>query len=293
MTFGNRAGKHRNPPRTEHDISRNRIGTFWDSSRPGTTTDGPGVAAGTGQAGFLTAVSWVLAIALLVGAMFAMLAQTTTQGYAPPASAYLLVFFPALLVAIFTVSVVFSAYRKTRLGPRFWWALFPALFAVAVAAVMGIQAVGARLRQRGAAPAASVSAGHLNPVKRAAGDPVSSLEFRLEAPSPSPPEAIRMTGARSEEIALLKEPVVRNSDITTVAVEEAGSSFRVALHLTPEAGTRMRAATRAFPGRRMAILLDGKVVAAPVIRGTIGEDAMIDARFSRDEAYRIARAIAP
>jgi hypothetical protein len=258
--------------------------------------DAPGVIAGTDQAGFLTALSWILAIALLVWAMFVMLAQTTTQGYAPTASAYLLVFVPALVVAIFTDLVVFWSYRKTRLGPRFWWALPPAIFAVTVAAVMGIQAVGARLRQRGGspgAPATAVSAGHLNPVKRASGDPVSSLEFRLEAPSPPPPEAVRMSGARGEEIALLKEPVVRNSDIAAVGVEEAGSSFRVALHLTPEAGTRMRAATRGFPGRRMAILIDGKIVAAPVIRGTIGEDAVIDGGFSRDEAYRIARAIAP
>ena len=43
----------------------------------------------------------------------------------------------------------------------------------------------------------------------------------------------------------------------------------------------------------MAVLIDGKIVAAPVIRGTIAEDAVIDAGFSRDEAYRIARAIAP
>ena len=102
-----------------------------------------------------------------------------------------------------------------------------------------------------------------------------------------------MTGARGEEIAVLREPVVRNSDIATVGVEEAGSSFRVSLHLTSDAGTRMRAATRDFPGRRMAVLIDGKIVAAPVIRGTIGQDAVIDAEFSRDEAYRIARAIAP
>lgn len=228
--------------------------------------------------------------------MFVMFAQTTTQGYAPPASAYLLVFVPALLAAIFTASVVFSAYRKTRLGPRFWWALFPAIFAVTVAAVMGIQAAGARLRQRGesrAVPAAPFSAGRLNPVKRSPGDPVSSLEFRLEAPSPAPPEAIRRTGPGGEEIALLKEPVVRNGDIATVAVEETAGSFRVALHLTPEGGTRMRAATRNFAGRRMAILIDGKMVAAPVIRSAVGEDAMIDAGFSRDEAYRIARALSP
>ena len=244
----------------------------------------------------MTVLSWVLAIALLVWAMFVMLAQTTTQGYAPTASAYLLVFLPALLVAIFTALVVFSAYRKTRQGPRVWWALPPALLAVTIAAVTGIQAVGARFRQRNAAPAAPsvpTVAGHLNPLTRAPGDPVASLEFRLEAPSPSPPEAIRMTGPRGKELALLKEPVVRNSDIATVAVEEAGGSFRVALHLTPEAGTRMRAATREFLGRRMAVLIDGKIVAAPVIQGTIGEDVVIDAGFRRDEAFRIARAIAP
>jgi|GEM_PF-4630073 len=43
----------------------------------------------------------------------------------------------------------------------------------------------------------------------------------------------------------------------------------------------------------MAVLLDGRVVLAPVIRFAVGQTAVIDAGFSREEAYRVARAIAP
>lgn len=64
-----------------------------------------------------------------------------------------------------------------------------------------------------------------------------------------------------------EEPVARNSDIATVAVKETGNSYRLAPFST------------------------GKVVAAPVIRGTIGDDSVIDAGFSRKEAY--TRAVAP
>jgi hypothetical protein len=242
------------------------------------------------------AVSWVLTAALLVWTFFVMLAQTTTQGYAPPASAYLTVLVPALVVSIFAAFVLFGAHRQQGTGSRFWLALPPALVAAGIVLVMGVEAARALVRQRtvATAPPGDVApAGDRRLVRRKRGDPVASLEFRLEAPSPSPPESLLVKGPQGEDLALLREPVIRNADVSSVEVEEAGILFRVVLHLTPEAGVRMGAATRPFPGRRMAVFLDGRVVAAPVIRFAVGETAVIDAGFSREEAYRVARAIAP
>lgn len=88
----------------------------------------------------------------------------------------------------------------------------------------------------------SARSGERKPVRRNPGDPVASLEFRLESPNPSPPDSLlRVKGPRGEDLSLLREPVIRNADVSSVEVEEAGSSFRVILHLTPEAGVRMRA----------------------------------------------------
>ena len=244
------------------------------------------------------AISWILTAGLLVWALFIMLAQTTTQGYAPPASAYLIVLAPAILVTLFAAFVVVGVYRKTGTGTgsRFWLALLPAIVAACIVLVMGVEAAKALARQRDsptAPPEPPSPSADRTLVRRKPGDPVASLEFRLEAPSPSPPESLRVKGPLGEDLALLREPVIRNADVSSVEVEEAGILFRVVLHLTKEAGVRMGAATRPFPGRRMAVFLDGKVVAAPVIRFAVGETAVIDAGFSREQAYEVARAIAP
>jgi preprotein translocase subunit SecD len=41
--------------------------------------------------------------------------------------------------------------------------------------------------------------------------------------------------------------------------------------------------------RRIAILIDGIVVMAPVVRSPIGDSAVISGQFSREDATRIAR----
>jgi preprotein translocase subunit SecD len=43
----------------------------------------------------------------------------------------------------------------------------------------------------------------------------------------------------------------------------------------------------------MAILLDGRIMSAPVIRSKISDRVRIDGDFSREQALRAARALAP
>jgi preprotein translocase subunit SecD len=53
----------------------------------------------------------------------------------------------------------------------------------------------------------------------------------------------------------------------------------------------MREATADHNGRPLAILIDGTVVAAPVVRGPISTSAVITGRYSDAEAERIVEGI--
>jgi preprotein translocase subunit SecD len=58
-----------------------------------------------------------------------------------------------------------------------------------------------------------------------------------------------------------------------------------------EAAARMLRATEQHLGRPLAILLDGELVAAPVVRSPISDSAVITGRYSRADAERIAAGV--
>jgi len=85
------------------------------------------------------------------------------------------------------------------------------------------------------------------------------------------------------------EIVVSNDDIAQSWVSEDGpSQFRIAVQLLPSGAERMRQATANHVGRPVAILIDGSVVMAPVVRAPIGDSAVISGKYTRAEAERIA-----
>jgi preprotein translocase subunit SecD len=67
---------------------------------------------------------------------------------------------------------------------------------------------------------------------------------------------------------------------------------RVLIRLNRDAGERLARLTKDNEGRRLAILLDRKVVMAPIIRGEIkGGEAEISGSFSKDEAISMAKGL--
>jgi preprotein translocase subunit SecD len=90
-------------------------------------------------------------------------------------------------------------------------------------------------------------------------------------------------------IYLHPEIVISNDDVAQSSVSEDGSDrFSVIIQLLPSGADRMRQATAMHVGRPMAILIDGKVVMAPVVRSPINDSAVITGNFTRAEAERIA-----
>jgi preprotein translocase subunit SecD len=94
-------------------------------------------------------------------------------------------------------------------------------------------------------------------------------------------------------IFLDKEPLITNKDISEARVVlDDRDQPGVEVRFVPAARQKMRDATEAHRGKPLAILVDGRVVTAPIVRWQIGESAWIQGGgISRDEAERIAKSL--
>jgi preprotein translocase subunit SecD len=99
-----------------------------------------------------------------------------------------------------------------------------------------------------------------------------------------------------EVLFLEGESIVSDDDFVEVDVFEADepltpSALRLRYELTPEGARRLRTATAASIGRRIAILVDGQVTVAAVIRDALGWRGVAQLGFRGEEAERITRLI--
>jgi len=94
-------------------------------------------------------------------------------------------------------------------------------------------------------------------------------------------------------IYLHDEVIVTNSDIAVARVAPGGrpSEYYVAIEFNSSGAEKMRGATANHIGKPIAILLDGQVVMAPVLRTLIGASARITGNFTRTQAERIVKGI--
>jgi hypothetical protein len=94
-------------------------------------------------------------------------------------------------------------------------------------------------------------------------------------------------------VYLHDEVIVTNSDIAQAkAIQRpGGSDFMVSVTFTSEGARKMRAATERNIGKRMAILIDGVVVTAPVVRSVLNGSAVIEGHLTKQEAERIVAGI--
>ena len=97
--------------------------------------------------------------------------------------------------------------------------------------------------------------------------------------------------AGSDRVVYLhREIVVSNDDISQSRVIQGNepSHFGVAVEFNALGAEKMRRATADHIGAILAILIDGDVVSAPILRARIGASAVISGDFTRAEAERIA-----
>jgi preprotein translocase subunit SecD len=118
------------------------------------------------------------------------------------------------------------------------------------------------------------------------------VEIRLAESAPSPGLIVAKLPKSEALIYLHPETLVGNDDIQQSWVtDNGGGRFGVTVQLSQRAAERMRQGTANHMGRPLAILIDGAVTTAPVVRSPIGESAVVTGSFTRDEAERIVKGI--
>ncbi len=119
------------------------------------------------------------------------------------------------------------------------------------------------------------------------------FEVRLAEDRPISGLVVGQVADSGRVIYLHPEIVVSNEDIAqSWVVQDGPDRFGVSVQFLPAGAERMRQATATHVGRPMAILIEGAVVMAPVVRSPIGDSAVITGTFTQTEAERIADGIA-
>jgi hypothetical protein len=126
-------------------------------------------------------------------------------------------------------------------------------------------------------------------------DVVAAVRFEIHLAEENPAPGLREVAipGTDRRIYIHEEAVIVNSDIAraTVAEGQGTSSFGVDVTFNAEGAAKMLRATQNHIGRPLAVLVDGKVVIAPVVRTSIGASASINGNYSRADAERIVAGV--
>ena len=118
------------------------------------------------------------------------------------------------------------------------------------------------------------------------------FEVRLAEERPGlelDPATVRNSG---ERIYLHRQAALTNGDIASAeTAPDAAGSFAVVVRLTRDGAAKLLQTTKQNVGRRLAILVDGQVSVAPIVRSPIGTSAVISGSYTKAEADRIAAGI--
>jgi len=116
------------------------------------------------------------------------------------------------------------------------------------------------------------------------------LEVRLAENEPGVGLTEATVQSSGKKVYLHGETVVSDPDVVQARVVQGNvaSSFNVAIVFTPSGSEKMAKATEAHLNRPLAILIDGKVIAAPTIRSRVTDSAVINGDFTKEQADAIA-----
>lgn len=123
----------------------------------------------------------------------------------------------------------------------------------------------------------------------------AAIRFEVRMAETSPAAGLQKAKVADSDryVYLHNEVVVSNSDIAAVQVVETGgpSQYGISVKFNAAGAGKMRRATQAHIGKPLAILLDGQVIMAPVVRDAVGQSAMLTGHYTKAAAQSIAERI--
>ena len=124
-------------------------------------------------------------------------------------------------------------------------------------------------------------------------DAAVRFEVRLAEAQAAPGLHEARVSGSDRTVYLHDEVVVTNDDVEqcSLVADPDRPRFNVGVRFNAAGAEKMRKATEAHIGKPMAVLIDGEVVMAPVVRSAITSSAVISGNYSRAEAERIVNGI--
>ena len=123
----------------------------------------------------------------------------------------------------------------------------------------------------------------------------AAVRFAMHLAEDHPGPGLQNAGvdASGQPVYIHPDPVVTNDDIAEAHLVPGSSpgAFDVAIAFTTAGASKVLLATQGHVGRPAAILIDGQVVMAPVVRAPISASSLITGNFPRAEAERIVAGI--
>ena len=129
-----------------------------------------------------------------------------------------------------------------------------------------------------------------SPVGAAGQAAATAFEMRLAETQPGPGLVEAAVAGSDKKVYLHREAIVTNADVVQATVVPGITSvnFNVAVTFNSAGAAKMSKATAAHLDKPVAILINGRVIAAPIVRAQIGDQAVISGDFDRDQASAIA-----
>jgi preprotein translocase subunit SecD len=95
-----------------------------------------------------------------------------------------------------------------------------------------------------------------------------------------------------EKVYLYKEAELAGEDFASArVVEDKPTGFAVEIVFTKEGMKKAAKLSEKHADKPLAILVDGKVVAAPVLKAKLGEKVLITGKFTKEQAEKLATSV--
>jgi preprotein translocase subunit SecD len=127
-------------------------------------------------------------------------------------------------------------------------------------------------------------------VSQTANPAATAFEIRLAETAPASGLVEAAVPDSNQKVYLHGESIVTAADVVRATVVPGITSvnFNVAVTFNGAGAAKMAKATAAHLNKPVAILINGRVVAAPMVRAQIAEQAVISGDFDKSQASAIA-----
>lgn len=122
--------------------------------------------------------------------------------------------------------------------------------------------------------------------------PKVKVEFRRAEAKAAEGLTEAIVEGTTEKVYLHKTAAATNADIAAArSAEDDNKKPVIEIEFTKEGAKKMAALSEAQKNKRIAILIDGKVVSAPVVRAKFSTHAQITGNFTKEEVEKLVKAI--